>query len=185
MHKNTFLKSYHSLSSGEQAYMYVYIGSIVGPIWQSGHYYLRCPKKTMWQDNSKNGVFLHCPNIHKNGLMPLLACSFFICKSSFSQSVYSIIIITSKINIKSLTNNWIWNYIVIFCVGGLFDCLFLCPRMQKNKIKIYFRCFCRKAKQFAKKANSPYQLTQMGLGKCAHKTDFGPIWCKNMDQFCS
>ena len=31
--------------------------------------------------------FLHYPNIHKHGLMPLLACSFCICKAPFSRRV--------------------------------------------------------------------------------------------------
>ena len=35
------------------------------------------------------------------------------------------------------------------------------PQYLQHNLKIYFRCFCRKAKQFAKKANSTYLLTQL------------------------
>ena len=36
------------------------------------------------------------------------------------------------------------------------------------QIAIYFRCFCRKAKQFAKKANSTYLLTQLHVFYTMH-----------------
>ena len=35
--------------------------------------------------------FLHYPNIHKHGLMPLLACSFCICKAPFGRCVTTVV----------------------------------------------------------------------------------------------
>ena len=62
---------------------------------------------------------------------------------------------------------------------------FKISKWTKSVWKIYFRCFCRKAKQFAKKANSPYLLTQLPTF-FLHVDVSGSIrqfWCVNCTNF--
>ena len=81
MQKNSFLKSYHAVS-----FTTANTGTF-GLIWWPWSYYLGCPPKYCVVGFQK-WVFCITQNIHKHGLMPLLACTFYIYKAPFSRRMF-------------------------------------------------------------------------------------------------